>query len=103
MGFGLLQRSWRPLTLVKAIALSYLNTGEDQDTWIRSHDVETFWKKGIFKPESNVQFGEGGAGTFDGKLTTRVTHPRLHEISKYFVEFGAPEILYKHKASRRYR
>ena len=34
----------------------------------------------------------------DGKLTTRITHPRLHEISKYFVEFGAPEeILYKHK------
>ena len=47
----------------------------------------------------NLVGGEGGAGTFsDGKLTTRVTHPRLHEISKYFVEFGAPEeILYKHK------
>ena len=74
-----------------------LERGQDVDT--RSHDVETFCKKGIFKPESNVQFGEGGAGTFsDGKLTTRITHPRLHEISKYFVEFGAPEeILYKHK------
>ena len=74
-----------------------LERGQDVDT--RAKDVETFWKTGTFKPESNVQFGEGGAGTFsDGKLTTRVTHPRLHEISKYFVEFGAPEeILYKHK------
>ncbi|ETJ00619.1 MAG: FAD dependent oxidoreductase, partial [Veillonella dispar DORA_11] len=97
MGFGpagmlaafyLAREGYRPIVLER---------GQDVDT--RSHDVETFWKKGIFKPESNVQFGEGGAGTFsDGKLTTRITHPRLHEISKYFVEFGAPEeILYKHK------
>ena len=35
---------------------------------------QRFWKKGEFDPDSNVQFGEGGAGTFsDGKLTTRVT------------------------------
>lgn len=74
-----------------------LERGQDVDQ--RSHDVETFWQTGEFKAESNVQFGEGGAGTFsDGKLTTRVTHPRLHEIAKYFVQFGAPqEILYKHK------
>lgn len=74
-----------------------LERGQDVDQ--RTLDVEQFWKEGIFKPESNVQFGEGGAGTFsDGKLTTRVTHPRLHEIATYFVEFGAPEeILYKHK------
>lgn len=74
-----------------------LERGQDVDT--RSADVEAFWKDGQFKPESNVQFGEGGAGTFsDGKLTTRVTHPRLHEIATYFVECGAPpEILYKHK------
>ncbi len=74
-----------------------LERGEDVDT--RTAHIEEFWKQGILRPESNVQFGEGGAGTFsDGKLTTRVTHPRLHEISKYFVEFGAPpEILYKHK------
>ena len=74
-----------------------LERGQDVDT--RTVDIEAFWKEGQFKPTSNVQFGEGGAGTFsDGKLTTRVTHPRLHEIAEYFVEFGAPqEILYKHK------
>lgn len=74
-----------------------LERGQDVDT--RTKDVERFWEKGDFKAESNVQFGEGGAGTFsDGKLTTRVTHPRLHEIATYFVQFGAPpEILYKHK------
>lgn len=74
-----------------------LERGQDVDQ--RTLDVEAFWTRGEFKPESNVQFGEGGAGTFsDGKLTTRVTHPRLHEIATYFVQFGAPEeILFKHK------
>ncbi len=74
-----------------------LERGQDVDT--RTADVEAFWQKGEFKENSNVQFGEGGAGTFsDGKLTTRVTHPRLHEIAQYLVDFGAPpEILYKHK------
>ena len=39
----------------------------------RVKDVETFWESGIFDPKSNVQFGEGGAGTFsDGKLTTQI-------------------------------
>lgn len=86
--FYLAREGYRPIVLER---------GQDVDQ--RSHDVETFWKTGEFKAESNVQFGEGGAGTFsDGKLTTRVTHPRLHEIAKYFVSFGAPqEILYKHK------
>lgn len=86
--FYLAREGYRPIVLER---------GQDVDQ--RSHDVETFWQTGEFKAESNVQFGEGGAGTFsDGKLTTRVTHPRLHEIAKYFVQFGAPqEILYKHK------
>ena len=85
--FYLAREGYRPIVLER---------GQDVDQ--RSHDVETFWQTGEFKAESNVQFGEGGAGTFsDGKLTTRVTHPRLHEIAKYFVQFGAPqEILYKH-------
>lgn len=86
--FYLAREGYRPIVLER---------GQDVDQ--RSHDVETFWQTGEFKAESNVQFGEGGAGTFsDGKLTTRVTHPRLHEIAKFFVQFGAPqEILYKHK------
>ena len=86
--FYLAREGYRPIVLER---------GQDVDQ--RSHDVETFWQTGEFKAESNVQFGEGGAGTFsDGKLTTRVTHPRLHEIAKYFAQFGAPqEILYKHK------
>ena len=62
-------------------------------------DVQRFWKKGEFDPESNVQFGEGGAGTFsDGKLTTRVNDPVMNDILKLFVEAGAPEeILWEQK------
>ena len=64
--FYLAREGYRPIVLER---------GQDVDQ--RTLDVEQFWKEGIFKPESNVQFGEGGAGTFsDGKLTTRVTHPR---------------------------
>lgn len=55
-------------------------------------DVEHFWKGGALNPESNVQFGEGGAGTFsDGKLTTRINDPRCRKILETFVAFGAPE------------
>ena len=64
----------------------------------RAEDVENFWKTGILKPESNVQFGEGGAGTFsDGKLGTMVkdTNMRMRKMLEVFVECGAPEeILY---------
>lgn len=65
----------------------------------RVKDVEHFWQTGEFNPFSNVQFGEGGAGTFsDGKLTTRVTDPVMGDILKTFVECGAPEsILWEHK------
>ena len=65
----------------------------------RSADVEAFWSGGQLDPESNVQFGEGGAGTFsDGKLTTRITDPAMREILELLVECGAPsEILYKQK------
>ena len=42
----------------------------------RQKDVEEFWKTGVLKPDSNVQFGEGGAGTFsDGKLNTLIKDP----------------------------
>lgn len=68
--------------------------GRDVDR--RAADVEAFWNGGPFQSESNVQFGEGGAGTFsDGKLTTRVNHPLLPYILQLFVDAGAPpEIRY---------
>lgn len=67
----------------------------------RLADVERFWREGVLDPSSNVQFGEGGAGTFsDGKLTTTVKDPdgRMREALRIFVEAGAPkEILYDAK------
>jgi uncharacterized protein len=65
----------------------------------RTKDVSRFWREGSLDPQSNVQFGEGGAGTFsDGKLTTRVKDPNAGWVLKKLVEFGAPpEILYQAK------
>lgn len=71
-----------------------LERGQDVDT--RTEQVSAFWNGGALDPESNVQFGEGGAGTFsDGKLHTGVNDPRMQHILKEFVSFGAPgEILW---------
>ncbi len=65
----------------------------------RVKDVAKFWKERKLNENSNVQFGEGGAGTFsDGKLTTRVKDRKKHFVFKTLVECGAPpEILYKSK------
>ncbi len=67
----------------------------------RSADVEAFWETGVLKPDSNVSFGEGGAGTFsDGKLNTLVKDPdgRGRAVLETFVRCGAPEeILYDAK------
>lgn len=72
-----------------------------QEAQKRKETVDRFWKDGVLDPDSNVQFGEGGAGTFsDGKLNTLVKDPngRNHEVLKRFVEAGAPsEILYQQK------
>lgn len=60
----------------------------------RVNDVEEFWKTGVLNTASNVQFGEGGAGTFsDGKLNTLVKDPlgRNQKVLDIFVEHGAPE------------
>lgn len=60
----------------------------------RQKDVENFWRTGCLNPESNVQFGEGGAGTFsDGKLNTLTKDKtgRNQFVLETFVEFGAPE------------
>ena len=71
-----------------------LERGQDVDT--RTAQVSAFWNGGELDTESNVQFGEGGAGTFsDGKLHTGVNDPRMQHILKEFVSFGAPgEILW---------
>src|SRR3712207_695529 len=84
----LAQRGYKPLMLER---------GMDVDQ--RTEDVEAFWSGGKFKPKSNVQFGEGGAGTFsDGKLTTRLKDIRSTKVLDEFVRHGAPrEILYSHK------
>lgn len=65
----------------------------------RIRDVERFWEEGILDPESNVQFGEGGAGTFsDGKLTTGIKDKRIHKVLMEFHQAGADEeILYRQK------
>ena len=67
----------------------------------RVETVDRFWRLGILDPQSNVQFGEGGAGTFsDGKLNTLVKDPagRNRKVLELFVEAGAPkEILYEQK------
>lgn len=67
----------------------------------RAADTFEFWREGRLNPESNVQFGEGGAGTFsDGKLYTRVSDRanRDRKVLREFVRAGAPEeILYLNK------
>jgi len=65
----------------------------------RTRDVSTFWQTGQFDSISNVQFGEGGAGTFsDGKLTTRVNDPLMRQVLGILIKAGAPEeIAYLHK------
>jgi len=84
----LAKNGYKPLVLERGKALKD-----------RIKDVEAFWTKGEFNPDSNVQFGAGGAGTFsDGKLTTRVNDSAMGYILQTFVAAGAPEdILYEQK------
>jgi uncharacterized FAD-dependent dehydrogenase len=67
----------------------------------RTKDTWGLWRKNILNPESNVQFGEGGAGTFsDGKLYSQIKDPQFHgrKVLHEFVKAGAPEeILYVSK------
>lgn len=76
-----------------------LERGQDVDQ--RCRDVQAFWETGVLNAESNVSFGEGGAGTFsDGKLNTLIKDKdgRGHKALSIFVENGAqPEILYEAK------
>ncbi|MBQ7800725.1 MAG: FAD-dependent oxidoreductase [Oscillospiraceae bacterium] len=74
-----------------------LERGEDARS--RHEKVRQFWETGVLDTRSNVQFGEGGAGTFsDGKLNTGVNNPRIGWILEQFVKCGAREnILYDAK------
>lgn len=83
----LAQMGFRPVVLERGKAVRE----RTKDTW-------GLWRNNVLDPESNVQFGEGGAGTFsDGKLYSQVKDPRHHgrKVLKEFVKAGAPEeILY---------
>ena len=70
-----------------------------QEVSRRREAVEEFRRSGILDPESNVQFGEGGAGAFsDGKLNTGTHDPRIPFVLRTFYEHGAPEaVLYDSK------
>lgn len=86
------------LTLARAgLRPIVLERGRDVDQ--RTADVERFWQTGELSPVSNVQFGEGGAGTFsDGKLTTGINDPRISHVFDVFVSHGAPaDIKWSHK------
>ncbi|PPC93920.1 MAG: hypothetical protein CTY33_05955 [Methylotenera sp.] len=83
----LAQSGFKPIVLERGKAVRE----RTQDTW-------GLWRKGVLNPESNVQFGEGGAGTFsDGKLYSQIKDPKHYgrKVLQEFVKAGAPEeILY---------
>lgn len=89
-GYMLAEAGFRPILLER---------GEPVEQ--RMKDVQEFWESGRLNPESNVQFGEGGAGAFsDGKLNTLVKdkYGRNRKVLSLFVKAGAPEeILYDYK------
>lgn len=82
---------WAALTLARAgLRPIVLERGRDVDA--RTADVNRFWVTKKLDESSNVQFGEGGAGTFsDGKLTTGIKDKLCRKVFLDFVEFGAPE------------
>lgn len=76
----LAKEGYRPLVLER---------GPSVDSRVQA--VEKFWNEGILSKNANVQFGEGGAGTFsDGKLTTRINDPLCDEVISEFLKHGAP-------------
>ena len=87
-GLILAQMGFRPLILERGKAVRE-----------RTKDTFGLWRQGVLNPESNVQFGEGGAGTFsDGKLYSQIKDPRYlsRKVLEEFVKAGAPEeILYE--------
>lgn len=87
-GLLLAQNGYQPLLLER---------GEDVNNRVKT--INKFWNNGVLNTDSNVQFGEGGAGTFsDGKLTTLINDIRCQKILEIFVDAGADdEILYQNK------
>jgi uncharacterized FAD-dependent dehydrogenase len=87
-GLTLAKKGYRPIILERGGAVEE-----------RSKKINHFWQTGVLDLDSNVQFGEGGAGTFsDGKLTTRIKDVRCEFVLREFVEAGAPpEIIYSGK------
>ncbi len=89
-GLLLAQMGFRPLILERGKAVRE-----------RTKDTFGLWRQGVLNPESNVQFGEGGAGTFsDGKLYSQIKDPRHlgRKVLEEFIKAGAPEeILYTAK------
>jgi uncharacterized FAD-dependent dehydrogenase len=83
-GLILAENDYKPLILERGDSMSE-----------RVEAVKCFWNSGILDTNTNVQFGEGGAGTFsDGKLTTRINDNRVRYVLETFVKYGAPpEIL----------
>ncbi len=72
------------------IAATILERGKPVEERVK--DVSDFWRNGQLDAESNVQFGEGGAGTFsDGKLTCRLRDPNTGWVLDQLIQFGAPE------------
>lgn len=87
-GLALAEQGYRPIILERGSSMEK-----------RTASVQKFWLTGELDTNCNVQFGEGGAGTFsDGKLTTRIKDPLCRYVLERFVDFGAPkEILTKAK------
>lgn len=80
-GLLLAEKGYNPLIIER---------GEDVDS--RTKTIDNFWNNRVLNTKSNVQFGEGGAGTFsDGKLTTRIKDHRCAYVLEKLVEAGAPE------------
>ncbi|MRR17108.1 MAG: FAD-binding protein [Deltaproteobacteria bacterium] len=74
---------------LKGVSVLLLERGRPIERRIK--DVRNFWEKGVLDGESNVLFGEGGAGTFsDGKLTSRTKNPYAGWVKRVLVEMGAP-------------
>ncbi len=84
-GILMAQKGYKPLIIERGEKVEY-----------RTKTINKFWTRAVLNTESNVQFGEGGAGTFsDGKLTTRIKDTRCDYVLEEFVKAGAPEeILY---------